>query len=89
MDELDVAVGVVAVEVAAMTHGDASRAAVMAIAATAVSCAVLVFIFPSVFGSPPRIYWISEMVPESPPNPPKKSPRLGLRLTASRASENP
>ena len=43
---VDVAV-VVGVKVAAMTHGDASTAA-MAIAATAVSCAVLVFILSSV-----------------------------------------
>jgi len=51
--DVDVAVEVVAVveveavDAAAMTQGDANRAAAMAIAATTDSCAVLVFILSS------------------------------------------
>jgi hypothetical protein len=56
-------VEVEAVDVAARTQGDASSAAAMAIAATAVSCAALVFILPSIARGMPSIYWISEMTP--------------------------
>jgi len=51
------------VEAAAMTQGEANRASAMAIPATAVSCAVLVFILSSVFRGLVAIYRISEITP--------------------------
>ena len=54
--ELVDVVEVEAVDVAAMTQGDTSMAATMAIPAIAVSCAVRVFILPSIVRGAPCIY---------------------------------
>jgi len=75
--DVDVELGLFVVEVveaAAITQGEANRASVMAIPATAVSCAVLVFILSSLFSSLFDIYRISEMAPKSQPTPSMKAP---------------